>query len=102
MVSPCDAKQVVAVYPLGAPRGGCEQSEGIAVSPKEIKRGAFFATRFSPQCILYDTLKLVVLVTPSGTLFDRKIAQPPILPQGHREVPPFALVIAKALGAHGT
>ena len=30
------------------PGGGPERSEGIAVSPKEIKRGAFFATRFSP------------------------------------------------------
>ena len=28
------------------PGGGPEHSEGIAVSPKELKRGAFYATRF--------------------------------------------------------
>ncbi len=27
------------------PGGGPEQSEGIAVSPKELERGAFYATR---------------------------------------------------------
>ena len=31
------------------PGGGPERSEGIAVSPKEIKRGAFFATRFNVE-----------------------------------------------------
>ena len=33
------------------PGGGPERSEGIAVSPKEIKRGAFFATRFNEGSI---------------------------------------------------
>jgi len=47
------------------PGGGPEQSEGIAVSPKELKRGAFYATRFSREfyrSIFISSMKAVVTV----------------------------------------
>ena len=37
------------VHAWRRPGGGPEHSEGIAVSPKELKRGAFNATRFRPH-----------------------------------------------------